>query len=105
MILEREPIPTTLIMEKISRCKVSISKEQRWALHAIKVETQKNSKYSQVQSSPTNLEARCLLIAKGGDKREPVLVKRTLKGQNVSTHLTSNLPQLISSNKSCGGES
>ena len=90
MILEREPMLTTLIMEKMSR-KVAIPKEQRCALQTIKVETQKSSKGSQDQIAPTNLEVNNSLIAKERDEREHIMAKRTLKGQNVSTHLTSNL--------------
>ena len=92
MILEREPMPTTLIMEKMLRCKVAIAKEQRWALQTITVGTQKSSKGSQDHIAPTNLEVRNSLIAKEGDKREHIMAKQTLKGQNVSTHLTSELP-------------
>ena len=107
MILEREPLPTTLIMEKISQCKVAIEEEQRWALDTIKVEARKNSKWSQDQDQgvPTTLEVKSSLIVKEGDKREHVMAKRSLKGQNVSTHFTSNLPLSIPTNKSCGLES
>ena len=45
------------------------------------------------------------LIAKEGEKREHIMAKRTLKGQNVSTHFTSNLPLSIPTNKSRGLES
>ena len=107
MILEREPLPTTLIMEKISQCKVAIEEEQRWALDTIKVEPRKNSKYSQDQDqgAPTNLEVKSSLIVKEGDKKEHVMAKKTLKGQNVSTHLISDIPLSIPSNKRCVNES
>ena len=107
MILEREPLPTTLIKEKISQCKVAIEEEQRWALDTIKVEARKNSKYSQDQDqgTPTNLEVKSSPIVKEGDKREHVMAKRSLKGHNVSTHLISDIPLSIPSNKRCDNES
>ena len=54
---------------------------------------------------PTNLEVKSSLIVKEGDKREHVMAKRSLKGQNVSTHLISDTPLSIPSSKRCEKES
>ena len=37
MILEREPFPTKLIMEKLSRCMLSVEKESSWAKRKLNI--------------------------------------------------------------------
>ena len=44
------------------------------------------------------------LKVKEGEKREHIMAKRTLNGQNVSTHLTSYFLGQYPTDKSCGVE-